>query len=70
MVALFRSLVSIVRDDSQHSSLLPLAAFCGCFAILIHSFVDFNLQIPANAIYFVTLAGLATRHYRGESPRL
>jgi len=66
IVALFRSLVSIVRDDSQHSSVLPLGAFCGCFAILIHSFVDFNLQIPANAIYFAALAGLATRHYRGS----
>jgi O-antigen ligase len=66
IVALFRSLVSIVRDDSQHSSLLPLGAFCGCFAILIHSFVDFNLQIPANAIYFAVLAALATRQYGGS----
>jgi O-antigen ligase len=70
IVALFRSLVSMVQDDSQPPSILRIGAFCGCFAILIHSFVDFNLQVPANAIFFATLAGLATRHYRGESPRL
>jgi hypothetical protein len=32
----------------------------GCFAILIHSFVDFNLQITANAQLFLALAALAT----------
>jgi len=30
----------------------------GIIAILIHSFMDFNLRIPANAVYFVTLYGL------------
>jgi len=69
IVALVHSLVSMVRDDSHHSSILRVGAFCGCFAILIHSFVDFNLQIPANAIYFAVLAALATRQYRGESRR-
>jgi len=69
IVALFRSLVSMARDSSQHSSMLAVGAFCGCFAILIHGLVDFNLQIPANAVYFATLAALATRHYHGESRR-
>jgi O-antigen ligase len=61
IVALFRSLASTVQDDSQPPSILRIGAFCGCFAILIHSFVDFNLQVPANAIYFATLAGLTMR---------
>ena len=35
------------------------AAFMGILAILIHSTVDFNLQIPANAAYFVVLMAVA-----------
>jgi hypothetical protein len=30
----------------------------GVTAILIHSWVDFNLQIPANATYFMVLLAL------------
>jgi putative inorganic carbon (hco3(-)) transporter len=36
-----------------------LAALLGCTGILLHSFVDFNLQIPANAALFYVLCGLA-----------
>lgn len=39
------------------------AAF-SIFAILLHSFTDFNLHIPANAFVIVTLAGLLTAHWR------
>lgn len=38
---------------------LSLAALLGCTGILVHSFVDFNLQIPANAAFFYALCGLA-----------
>ncbi len=38
---------------------LSLAALLGCTGILIHSFVDFNLQIPANAALFYVLCALA-----------
>lgn len=34
-------------------------SFMGIVAILIHSTVDFNLQIPANGAYFVVLMALA-----------
>jgi hypothetical protein len=30
----------------------------GATAILIHSAVDFNLQIPANAVLFLVILGL------------
>jgi tetratricopeptide (TPR) repeat protein len=36
-----------------------LGAILGILAILIHGFTDFNLQIPANAVYFVGLCALA-----------
>lgn len=38
---------------------VSLAALLGCTGILVHSFVDFNLQIPANAAFFYALCGLA-----------
>jgi len=36
-----------------------LGALAGISAILVHSFVDFNLHIPANALLFTVLAALA-----------
>lgn len=38
---------------------VSFAALLGCTGILVHSFVDFNLQIPANAAFFYALCGLA-----------
>lgn len=37
---------------------IGLGALLGVAAILVHGFTDFNLQIPANAVYFTTLAML------------
>ncbi|HEX3098254.1 MAG TPA: O-antigen ligase family protein [Usitatibacter sp.] len=37
---------------------MSFACIMGVAAILIHSWVDFNLQIPANAAYFVLLLAL------------
>jgi O-antigen ligase len=41
------------RDRRRRS--IILGALSGCFAIGVHSFVDFNLQIIANAQLFLTL---------------
>lgn len=46
------------RSDMQSS--LALAAFLGCIGLLLHGFVDFNLQIPANAAFFFALSALVT----------
>lgn len=37
-----------------------LGALAGCFGILIHSFFDFPLRTPSNALFFLTLTVLAT----------
>jgi O-antigen ligase len=47
------------RWEFQWDFALSFAAFLGCTGILFHSFVDFNLQIPANAAFFYVLCGLA-----------
>jgi O-antigen ligase len=46
------------RDHRERS--IILGALAGCFAIAIHSFVEFNLQITSNAQMFLALAALAT----------
>jgi O-antigen ligase len=46
------------RHDPRAST--ALAALVGCTGLLVHSFSDFNLQVPANAALFFVLAALAT----------
>jgi O-antigen ligase len=48
---------------------LALAAMLGVTGILVHSFVDFNLQIPANAALFYVLCVLAAMEPRFSSGR-
>lgn len=44
---------------SETPAWIQLGAFLGCCGLLVHSFVDFNLHIPANAAWFSACAGLA-----------
>ena len=37
---------------------LAVGAFSGIISLAFHSFFDFNLQIPANCLYFVTLIAI------------
>jgi O-antigen ligase len=46
------------RRRSATAKGIGLGALLGVVAILIHGFTDFNLQIPANAVYFTALAML------------
>ncbi|HEV2392323.1 MAG TPA: O-antigen ligase family protein [Verrucomicrobiae bacterium] len=46
-----------------------LGASLGLVAILVHSFVDFNMHIPANAILAVTLMALLSSHLRFATER-
>jgi hypothetical protein len=41
-------------------------AMAGCFAVLVHSFFDFTLHTPSNALLFLVLAALATMNGRVE----
>ena len=48
---------------------LTVAALLGCVGILVHSFLDFNLQIPANAAMFYVLCAIAASNPLQESQR-
>ncbi len=43
---------------------IQLGATLGCCGLLVHSCVDFNLHIPANAAWFAVLAGTASTNRR------
>jgi len=50
--------VSAHQDPVVRS--VQLGTFVGCAGLLVHSFVDFNLHIPANALLFYIMAGMAS----------
>jgi O-antigen ligase len=55
-VRLFRA----VRTESRNGRLLPaLGLALGLVALAVHEAVDFNLQMPANALLFVAIAAIA-----------
>ena len=57
---LFREALRKARNwEHDYQGNMALAALVGCSGILIHSFCDFNLQVPANAALFAVLAGAA-----------
>lgn len=60
LASLYRSgLPTSRRWEVKWDGAVSLAALLGCTGLLFHSFVDFNLQIPANAGLFYVLCGLA-----------
>jgi O-antigen ligase len=46
--------------EKSFAAALQLAGWIACCGLLVHSFVDFNLHIPANALLFFLLAHLST----------
>jgi len=57
------------RWEFKWDGAVSLAALLGCSGILFHSFVDFNLQIPANAALFYVLCALAGSKLPSRSSR-
>jgi O-antigen ligase len=68
LVAMYRAAFRKLPDwPDDINGAVTLACLLGCTGILVHSFVDFNLQIPANAAWFYVLCGVAASPYRLES---
>jgi len=69
-VGLIKTWKRVYRPESEFQTkqsdkfAFVLGATFGLLAMLIHSLVDFNLQIPANAILAVTLTALLSSHLR------
>jgi O-antigen ligase len=57
------------RWEFKWDGAVSLAALLGCTGMLFHSFVDFNLQIPANAALFYVLCALAASELPASSSR-
>lgn len=66
---------SVRRSESDFGSGMSnkfafvLGATGGIVALLVHSAVDFNLQIPANAIIAISLMALLSSHWRFATDR-
>jgi O-antigen ligase len=79
LLTLFRSAFKKLKHSGFDANVaVTLAAVLGVSGILVHSFVDFNLQIPANATFFYVLCTVAAmeprfgrRHHRqrARTPR-
>ncbi len=60
LVAIFRrALKKIGKWESEMTGAVTLACLLGLSGILVHSAVDFNLQIPANAALFYVMCTIA-----------
>ncbi len=61
IVLLFRQGTQAIRNNNDKFVFNGvIGALAGCFGILIHSFFDFPLRTPSNALVFLMLAALAT----------
>ncbi|MEY2410804.1 MAG: hypothetical protein QOF48_3474 [Verrucomicrobiota bacterium] len=63
-----RSQGDLGAKRSTRSSFV-LGGGLGLLAILVHSYVDYNMHIPANAILAVTIMALVSSYYRFTSER-
>jgi O-antigen ligase len=70
LVLVFRRAAGKLENWTETASgALTVAALLGCVGILVHSFLDFNLQIPANAALFYALCAIAASGPLQESQR-
>ncbi len=68
----WKFVLRVSSDGASRKSNKPafvLGASIGLMAILLHSVVDFNMRIPANAILAVTLMALMSSHLRFSTDR-
>jgi O-antigen ligase len=70
MVLVFRKAAGKLKNWTETATgALTVAALLGVVGILVHSFIDFNLQIPANAALFYVLCAIAACAPLQESQR-
>jgi O-antigen ligase len=67
-VVLRNGLRGMATLGSSFGSTLHLSGLLACCGILVHSLVDFNLHIPANALLFFVSAHMAAVHFSADPP--
>lgn len=61
LVLIYKKIIQVIHMRPQNDPMhffLATGALCGLISIGFHSFFDFNLQIPANMVYFVILLAI------------
>lgn len=69
IVAVYGRGLKKIKNPSRLVRGTTLGALSGITAIIVHSFFDFNLHIPANAILFTVLAALVIAPHPLENLR-
>jgi O-antigen ligase len=70
LVVVFRQSAAKLKNWTETASgALAVSTLLGIVGILVHSFVDFNLQIPANAALFYVICAMAATAPLHESQR-
>jgi len=72
LLGLYHAQRAMWRGESTYRAGVGFGASLGIVALLIHSLVDFNLQIPANAATYVVICAIgviANNHYRERRAR-
>jgi O-antigen ligase len=65
----FKFFCPLVIDHRWQDRVLVATGFAIWVALLVHSLVDFNLRVPANALLLFTLTGLALGRLKEEKQR-
>ncbi len=65
---LLNALKGVVEKENSFGSVLNLSGLVACSGILVHSLVDFNLHIPANALLFFVSAHMAAVRLQPADP--
>jgi O-antigen ligase len=60
IVLLYRGAVLSLFKRTSSRTGPRMAALIGCTGLVMHSFTDFNMHIPANAALFLVMAAIAT----------
>jgi len=62
LIILFKDAIKFLNYNTKIRNsfgyFITLGALSGIISILVHSFADFNLHIPSNALYFTTMIGI------------
>jgi O-antigen ligase len=61
VLKLFKGLKKSRSNSTKSLYGLQVASFCSVTAILLHSLIDFNFHLPANAVYFYLILALGIK---------